>query len=270
MISLKNRFLLLLVSLSLLGMPRYATAQTKPAQEPSIQPKIEAKAIALLKAMSGRLAAARSLQFTAVTTYESPSRIGPPLVYTTLSEVTLMRPNQLRVITPGDGSATEFYYNGKTITAYSPAENLVAVAEAPTNLDAALKLAYDSADIYFPFTDVIVKNPYQDIAEGLKAAFVMGQSRVVGGTTTDIVVLVNDQVFAQIWIGTEDKLPRRIRAVYREDPSRLRHQVDFDHWQLDKPVPANAFASAEAQRALPVPFARPEPTLTPKSPQKKQ
>ena len=28
----------------------------------------------------------------AVTTYESPSRIGPPLLYTTTSEVTLQRP----------------------------------------------------------------------------------------------------------------------------------------------------------------------------------
>jgi hypothetical protein len=270
MISLKKRFLLLLISLSLLGIPRQTIAQTQPAQEPGQLPQIEAQAISLLKAMSDRLAAASTMTFNAVTSYESPSRIGPPLVYTTLSEVTLKRPNQLRVITPGDGSATEFYYDGKTITAYSPVESLVAMAKAPATLDAALKLAYDSAAIYFPFTDVIVSNPYQDIAEGLKTAFVMGQSHVVGGTTTDIVVVVNDQVFAQIWIGAEDKLPRRIRAVYRDDPSRLRHQVELDQWKLDIPISADAFAPSQAQQALPIPFARPEPTLTPNSPQKEQ
>lgn len=264
MISWKKRILLSLISLSLLGLPRQLTAQTPSTTDVQIEPK----AIALLKAMSDRLAAARSMTFTAVTTYESPSRIGPPLVYTTLSEVTLQRPSQLRVLTPGDGTATEFYYNGKTLTAYSPRENLVAIAEAPANLDAALKLAYDAADIYFPFTDVIVSNPYQDITEGLKTAFVMGQSQVVGGTTTDIVVVANDKVFAQIWIGSDDKLPRMIRAVYRDDPSRLRHQVEFDQWKLDIPISADAFTSSQAQQALPIPFARPEPTLTPNSSQK--
>jgi hypothetical protein len=89
----------------------------------------------------------------------------------------------------------------------------------------------------------------------------MGQSKVVGETTTDIVVIANDQVFAQIWIGVEDKLPRRIRAIYRDDPSRLRHQVEFQNWQLDIPIPADTFTASEAERARSIPFARPEPTI---------
>ena len=122
---------------------------------------LEPKAIEILKAASSRLAAARTMSFTAVVSYESPSRLGTPLVYTTKSEVTLQRPDKLRVITPGDGPASEFYYDGKKMMAFAPAENLVAVAEAPPTIDAALKAAYDSAAIYFPFTDVIVADPYK-------------------------------------------------------------------------------------------------------------
>ena len=85
------------------------------------------------------------MRFTAVISYESPSRLGPPLVYTTTSEVTLQRPDKLRVLTPGDGPASEFYYDGKTMLAFVPAENLVAVADAPPTLDPALKAAYDAA-----------------------------------------------------------------------------------------------------------------------------
>ncbi len=266
MFSFKKRLLLPLISLSLLGLAQTVTAQT-PSETKS---EIEPQAVALLKAMSDRLTSARSLKFTTITSYESPSRIGPPLVYTTTSEVTLKRPNQLRVITSGDGPAQQFYYNGKTITAYSPAENFVATLPAPTTIDATLQKIYESADIYFPFTDIVVDNPYQDMAEGLKTAFVMGQSQVVGGTKTDIVVVVNDHVFAQIWIGAEDKLPRRIRAVYKDDPSRLRHQVDFEQWQLNVPVSENTFTSPPLPEAIPIPFARPEPTITPNSPQKEQ
>jgi hypothetical protein len=67
------------------------------------KPVLEPKAIAILKAASDRLAAARTMTFTAIVTYESPARTLQPLAYTTLSKVTLQRPDKLRVITPGDG-----------------------------------------------------------------------------------------------------------------------------------------------------------------------
>jgi hypothetical protein len=126
---------------------------------PAVEPVQEPKAIDLLKAASARLAAARTLTFTAVISYEIPSRFGPPLVHTTKSEVALQRPDKLRVITPGDGPAQEFYYDGKTMTSFSPAEDLVAIAPAPPTIDATLEAAYHSAAIYFPFTDVIVGRP---------------------------------------------------------------------------------------------------------------
>lgn len=235
-----------------------AERATKPAAAGNA-PRLEPAAIDLLKAMSARLAAAKSMTFTAISTYESPSLVGPPLAYTTLSEVTLQRPNQLRVITPGDGPATEFYYDGKTMMAYAPAENLVAVADAPPTIDAALKAAYDSAAIYFPFSDVVVADPYKDIAAGLEHAFVMGQSRVVGGTTTDMVAFATHLVFAQIWIGAEDKLPRLLRAVYANDPSKLRQQVEFSNWRLDGEIPADSFTSPRASSASHIQFARPDP-----------
>jgi len=112
-----------------------------------VTPVLEPKAIDLLKAASRRLTEARSMSFTAVISYESSSLLGPPLVYTTRSEVTLQRPDKLRVVTSGDGPASEFYYDGKTMVAFAPAENLVAMAEAPPTIDAALKVAYASAAI---------------------------------------------------------------------------------------------------------------------------
>jgi hypothetical protein len=222
---------------------------------------LEARAIDLLKATGSRLAAARSLRFTAVVSDENPSRFGPPLVYTTQSEVLLQRPDKLRVITPGDGPAAEFYYDGKTITAYSPGENFVSIAAAPPTIDAALEALYHAAATYFPFTDMIVADPYQDIAAGLTLAFYIGQSEVVGGTITDMVAYESDGTFIQLWIGADDKLPRMARAVFHDDPSQLRHQVEFSNWQLDVAVPADAFASAQAATATRIPFARPDAAL---------
>jgi hypothetical protein len=166
-------------------------AVTKPASADS-GPALERKAIEILKATSNRLAAAHSMTFTAAVSYESPTRQGPPLVYATQSEVTMVRPDKLRVITPGDGPPSEFYYDGKIMMAYAPEENLVAVADAPPNIDATLEAVFQGAGIYFPFTDVIVADPYRDISDGLSLAYYVGQSRVVAGITTDIIAYVTN------------------------------------------------------------------------------
>ena len=113
-----------------------AAVEASPA--PEAAPSLEPKAIEVLKAASDRLAAARTLKFNAVHFYESSSRHGHPLAFTTKSEVTLQRPDKLRVIMSADGPASEFYYDGKKMMAYAPAENLVAIADAPGTLDATL------------------------------------------------------------------------------------------------------------------------------------
>jgi hypothetical protein len=167
------------------------------------------------------------------------------------------------VISPGDGPASEFYYNGKTMIAFAPAENLVAVADAPPTIDATLKAAFDSAAIYYPFTDLILTDPYKAITDGLILAFYIGQSKVIGGTTTDMVAYADNDVFVQIWIGAEDKLPRMARAVYRNDAAHLRHQMELSNWQLDIAIPADAFTPSNAGKANPIPFAHPNPKPVP-------
>jgi hypothetical protein len=242
-------------------MPQSANKKAPAADKSAgsaVRPALEPKAIEILKAASTRLAAAHSMAFTAVVTYESPSRHGYPLAYTTSSEVTLQRPDKLRVITKCDGPASEFYYDGKTMMAFAPTENLVAIGAAPPTIDAALKAAYDTAAIYFPFTDVIVADPYQDLAGALKLAYYIGQSHVVGGIATDMLAYETDGVFIEAWIGVDDKLPRMLRAIYRDDPAELRHQLEISDWQLDLNVPADAFGSSRATSAKHIEFARPD------------
>jgi hypothetical protein len=232
-----------------------ANAETKPVIEP--------KAIELLKASCARLAAAHSMSFTAEVTYESPSRLGFPLAYSTKSDVVMQRPDKLRVITLGDGPASEFYYDGKMIMAYAPAEDLVAIADAPPTLDETLEVAYHIAAVYFPFDDVIVSDPYKDIADDLRLAFYIGQSKVVGGTTTDMVAYDTGGVFIEAWIGAEDKLPRMLRAIYADDPQQLRHRLELSNWKLDPLVAAEAFGSTKATAAKHIKFARPDAPLPP-------
>jgi hypothetical protein len=113
---------------------------------------------------------------------------------------------------------------------------------------------------------VIVADPYKDIAEGLTLAFYIGQSTVVGGATTDMIAYAAHGVFVQAWIGAEDHLPRRLSAVYQDDPAQLRHAMELSNWHLDPVLAPDTFASSRAQAAKRIPFAHPAATLPPGAP----
>lgn len=222
------------------------------------QLQLDPKALEILKAASDKLSNAKTLGFTAVELFEKLSRQGAPLAYTNKYEVTLQRPDKLRVIRPADAQAADFYIDGSSMMVYVVGQNLLAKTDAPPTIEGALEKAYKQADIYLPFTDFIVPDPFGDMKNGLKHAYYIGQSNVVGGTTTDQVAFAGNGIFAQVWIGAEDKLVRMIRAVYLDDPDHLRHELVFSNWQLDQPVPADTFVLANASDAKPIAFARPQ------------
>jgi len=92
--------------------PQPAAKAVKAAAKPAAKPPvpglvIEPRAIEIVKAASARLAAAKSMAFTATVTYEYPSLLGPPIAVTTRSAVVMQRPDKLLVVTPGDGPASE-------------------------------------------------------------------------------------------------------------------------------------------------------------------
>ena len=243
-----------------------SAAKTKAASHktpPAPPLELEPKAVEILKATSNKLASAHTLTFTAIETFESLSRQGVPLVYGNKFETVLQRPNKLRVLLEGDGPASEFYYDGKIVMAYAPAENLVAVADAPDTIDKTLEAVFHSAAIYFPFTDLIVTDPYGDMAPGLKHAYYVGQSHVVAGITTDIVAFAGNGIFAEMWVGADDKLPRIVHAIYLDDPDHLRHNLILSDWKLDAPVSDDFFTSSSASSAKHMQFAHPNPESAP-------
>ena len=194
---------------------------------------VEQRAIDLIKAASARLAAAKAMSFTAIVDIEYPSKLGPPLAFPVRYDVAMQRPDKLRVLQSGAGAANEFYYDGKLMMAFVPEANLVAVADAPPTIEAALKMASDKAAIYYPFMDLLLPDPYAVMTNKVLHAFYIGPSGAVGGVPTEAVAWATNDVFIQMWVGTEDKLPRRIRAMFAADPLKLRHDMQLSNWQID-------------------------------------
>lgn len=242
-----------------------AIAEDAPPPAPAA-PALEPKAVELLKAASAALAGAQTVSFNAVATYERAASNGQPLFFSSISQVTLQRPDKLRVITLGDGTPDEFYYDGKSMMAYIPSAELVAIADAPPTIDKLLDEVWEKAAIYFPFADVIASDPYADLSKNLKSAFYVGRSIAVGGTATDMVAIAGDDAAGEIWFGADDHLPRMIRVVYAHEPAHALYQTEFSNWKLGEKVEATAFASEKAAKAKRIEFSPPGDPKPPAAP----
>jgi hypothetical protein len=250
------------------GTPLHAQQPQQTPAPPSSAARapIEPKALDILKAACKALVDAKTMSFTAVNTYEKAALNGQPLYYATHNQVTLQRPNKLRVITLGDGIPDEFYYDGKTMMAYVPSEDLVAVADAPPTIDQLLDVVWDKAAIDFPFSDVIVSQPCAVFDKRMTTAFYVGQSKVVGDTTTDMVAVAGKDVQAELWIGTADHLPRLLRVVYPQEPAHALYQTEYSDWHLNDSVDPAVFTSDKAAKGRPMPFAPPGAGQLPPNP----
>jgi len=264
------RFALVVISGAIISRANAQQAAPAPAPTPAIEPK----AMDVLHEACKALSSAKAMSFDALNTYERAARNGQPLFYATLNHVTMQRPDKLRVITPGDGIPDEFYYDGKTIMAYVPSEDFVAVAEAPPTIDQMMDAAWEKAAIYFPFSDVILSKPCAVFEEsGMNSAFYVGQSKVIGGTITDMVAVASDNVQAELWVGAEDRLPRLVRVVYPHEPAHALYQTEYSNWHLTDSLDPSSFSSEKAAHGKPMPFAppgagipKPNPAQSPKQP----
>ena len=247
-----------------------ASAQTASSNRPEAAkrpqlPKgmmaIEPEALELLKAMTDKLSAAKSIQFEALVQSEFPSIDGLPVIYSTAAKVSLQRPNKFNVVVWGDGPSSEVLFNGKKLFAYSPKKNLVAVTDSPDTIDEAAKFAYDKAGLFFPGDDLILSNPYAHLTQGLTDAFIVGKTKLVGGVETNVIIMAGRQLQGQIWIGARDNLPYMASWIYLGNKSLPRTTLQYKNWKLNASIPAARFNAERFSKALTIEFAQPDTPL---------
>jgi hypothetical protein len=221
--------------------------------------QLEPKAIDLLKAVSDRLAATHTLSFVSVEMLESPGTQGAP-PHARRSDVTLQRPDQMRVIVSDGGYQSEVYCHGNTMMTYATAEKALVIAKAPPTIGECLKEAHSGSPLDFALTDLFVASG--DLIPRLKHAHYLGPSQVADGTDTEVVAYSHDNFLVEMSVGTKDKLPRVMRGTYLDDPHGLRHDVVFSNWQVDVPIRPEIFTSLNVAGAEQTDSAHPHPVGT--------
>src|SRR5436190_4015276 len=165
-----------LAALGVLGVLLLGTADA--SAQPAVQaartqarPPLQPQAVDVLKAVGARLAAAHTVSVVAVETIETVSGAQGPSVSTKRSDVTLQRPDKLRVLVSGGATPqSASYCNGNTMMTYSPDDKTLVIAKAPPTITECLRLAYRASAIDPSFIDVIVADSYNELIPGLTRA----------------------------------------------------------------------------------------------------
>ncbi len=225
-------------------------------------PAIDQRALDMLKKMSDTLSQAKTVGFQArsMVPIRTPDGIWINLYGT--SRVVMQGPDKLFASTGGDFAPYDFYYDGKTITAFAPNKNLYAVKAAPATVDEMIEEAYRNDGKSFPYADILISEPYAALTEGLIKAYYVGQSTIrplsgKGSVKADHLVFAHKAVEWQIWIDTDDHLPRLVVATYLDEINEPSYSVEFGDWKLNEPVSPETFVFNNASQAARVEFRNP-------------
>jgi hypothetical protein len=223
-----------------------AKSQSSSNTVKAVGSRLEPKAMDVLKAVSTRLSGAHTLLFVATDTFERLNSEGTSVQSSKTFDISMQRPNRLIVTVSGTDSRSQFYCNDTTMMTYSGAAKAVVIAKAPPTVRECLTNAYKASSIAVPFGDLIIADPYSAIMGGLTRATYIGRSELADGTAVEVVAYSNDHGSVQMSVGTEDKLPREIRVVRLNDPSRVRHTLVLSNWRIDVPIHADVFSTLTA------------------------
>ena len=215
---------------------------------------LDRKALATLKRMSDTLATAKSFTYKSSSIFEVPARTGQLLTLFSNADVALKRPDKLRASMIGEAPHFDFFYDGKTVSAYAPATKVYSTAKAPSTIDAMLPDLEDVTGIRFATAPLLLSNPYRIFTHGLTSAVVVGPS-MVHGTVCEHLAFRAPGLNWEIWIDSGGTpLPRRLAVTFTDRPNFPRTIVEFSDWNLHPWLGDGNFVFRKPAGATEIPF----------------
>jgi hypothetical protein len=207
------------------------------AQSAGIAPE----ATRILKASTDFLASQQQFSADTRNTLEVVLKSGQKIEFNSTARQSVQRPNKLRAERTGDLVEQVFVYDGKTLTLYEPQDKVYAQVAAPGTLEEMLDFARTKLDIIAPISDLVYKDAYKILMDGVTDGIVVGKA-VIEGVRCDHLAFRAQQVDWQIWIQEgAQPLPRKIVITTLDLPSAPQFAVTVTRWNLKPAFDAQTF-----------------------------
>jgi len=225
-----------------LGVPAQESPKTEKETAGSAAKKeIDPKAKKILEEMSDFLAEQKDLEIRFTDTYDRLNDKGQLITYSHERVLSIARPDHLRFDVKGDIDTQEFFYDGKTLTAYRPEDKVYAVVSVPPTIDTMLDEIRKQYRVEFPAADVARSDIAARLMKKADTIDYVGLHRV-RGIECHHLALEGEGAEAQLWI-ENSKTPyiRKAMVIYYDRPGEPRYTMTVDQVKPMKGFPDDFF-----------------------------
>jgi hypothetical protein len=252
--------LLLAVGASTLCIGAFGTglmAQTPSAADaaPAVR---DPQTLAALDKMGAALRRLQSFSVRADTTDEKVLTTGQKVQFSGSVEARVKRPNRLRLDRVSDRQARSLYFDGKTVTIYSPRMGFYGSAPASGTIRQVVAAVAEKYNIETPLADLFAWGEDPAVAARIQSAFYVG-AQTIDGIACDQYAMREQLVDWQIWIRQKgEALPCKLVITSTDDPSMPQYSAVF-HWTPRQTHPASTFTFVppKGSHKIPLENARP-------------
>jgi hypothetical protein len=225
-------------------------AGTARAEEPK-PPAIDPAAITALTRMGEFLRKHPNVQIKAETSTDEVLESGQTVQLNAQVELSMRRPDRLRLDKVSDRKTRQFFFDGKTFTMFAPRDGYYTQFPAPPNLQQLVELLGRRYGIDLPLADLFYWGTNRSGVGDIRAAVDMGPSTVLGKKCDQFAFRQRD-VDWQVWIQQGDEpVPRKMIVTNVADPGRPQHEVTMT-WSLNPDLDNKLFLFVPPKDAHPI------------------
>jgi hypothetical protein len=198
-------------------------------------------AASLLKAMTDYTAAQKSI----TATFDSDIEVITPelqkIQFDSSGQMSLTRPDKLRIRRTGGYADVELVYDGKTVSLYGNNAKAYVQAEAPGTIDKLVDAIQNKTGGAMPGTDLLLSNAYEALTSDVVEGHHIGQG-VVDGVECEHLAFRGHDTDWQIWIQTgAQPIPRKFVITSKTLAGAPQYTLRIKDWKTDAIADANAF-----------------------------
>lgn len=187
----------------------------------------------LLTRMARRLAGSPAYSVNLHSSYDVLQPSGQKIEFNETREVTLKRPNYLRIeVEESNGEQHLVYYDGTTLTAYSPSQNLYAQTAKPGGIDQAVIYFLKDLNMRLPLAMLLLSRFPEEIEKHTRDLDYVEWANL-DGVPTHHLAGRTDAVDYQVWVAAgADPTPVRIVLTYRTAEGQPEFRAQFSDWDF--------------------------------------
>lgn len=215
---------------------------------------INTEAIDLLEKSLDNLSGMTNFSVQTQGTYEDLFDYGYRVNYETSGNITVHRPNKMRIDRYGLEMHQIFYFDGESLTLHNPYENVYATEPLAGNIENMLHIVRDVYGFSGPSADLVYNNSFSLLSNGINYAELVGKELIEDEMCNHLIFAKPDVSF-QIWVSeNEPYLPYKYVVTDTSTPQLLSFGITMRDWNTSPDIQDALFQFALPKDATEIAF----------------